>query len=84
MKLRRSRNEPAAPAQNAPSTPPTDGGAAASAEPRVDVLRALVDNLDEALAGRKVIVQPFFPMEGVRAAFIDDGGAPVEYLEFRK
>jgi hypothetical protein len=43
-----------------------------------------VDNLDEALAGRKVIVQPFFPMEGVRAAFIDDGGAPVEYLEFKK
>ena len=43
-----------------------------------------VDNLDAALAGRKVIVQPFFPMEGVRAAFIDDAGAPVEYLEFKK
>ena len=43
-----------------------------------------VDNLDEALAGRKIIVEPFFPMEGVRAAFIDDAGAPVEYLEFKK
>ena len=43
-----------------------------------------VENLDQALAGRKVIVQPFIPLEGVRAAFIDDGGAPVEYLEFKK
>ena len=43
-----------------------------------------VENLDAALAGRKVIVEPFFPMEGVRAAFIDDAGAPVEYLEFKK
>jgi len=43
-----------------------------------------VDSLDEALAGRKVIVQPFAPMEGLRVAFIDDGGAPVEFLEFKK
>ena len=43
-----------------------------------------VDNLDEALAGREVIVQPFAPMEGLRVAFINDGGAPVEYLEFKK
>jgi hypothetical protein len=43
-----------------------------------------VDNLEEALAGRKVIVQPFAPMEGLRVAFIDDGGAPVEFLEFKK
>jgi hypothetical protein len=43
-----------------------------------------VENLDEALAGRKVIVQPFVPMEGLRVAFIEDHGAPVEYLEFKK
>ncbi len=43
-----------------------------------------VDNLEEALAGRKVIVAPFVPMPGLRVAFIDDGGAPVEYLEFAK
>jgi hypothetical protein len=43
-----------------------------------------VDSLDEALAGREVIVTPFVPMEGLRVAFINDGGAPVEFLEFNK
>ena len=43
-----------------------------------------VDSLDEALAGRKVIVQPFAPMEGLRVAFIEDEGAPIEFLEFKK
>ncbi len=42
-----------------------------------------VENLDQAIAGRKVIVQPFAPMEGLRVAFIDDGNAPVEFLEFK-
>lgn len=43
-----------------------------------------VDNLDQALVGKKVIMKPFAPMDGLRVAFIDDGGAPVEYLEFKK
>lgn len=43
-----------------------------------------VDNLDQALAGQKIIVQPFAPMDGLRVAFIDDHGAPVEFLEFKK
>lgn len=43
-----------------------------------------VDNLDEALAGRNVIMPPFAPMEGLRVAFIQDGEAPVEFLEFKK
>jgi hypothetical protein len=43
-----------------------------------------VDNLKAALAGRKVIVEPFAPMEGLTVAFIDDGGAPVEFLEFKR
>jgi hypothetical protein len=43
-----------------------------------------VENLDEALAGRNVIVAPFSPMDGVRVAFIQDGDAPVELLEFKK
>jgi hypothetical protein len=43
-----------------------------------------VPNLEEALAGQTVIVQPFSPMEGLRVAFIQDGGAPVEFLEFKK
>lgn len=43
-----------------------------------------VDSLDAALAGQKVIVEPFVPMEGLRVAFIEDNGAPVEFLEFKK
>ncbi len=43
-----------------------------------------VDNLEAALAGQKVIVPPFAPMDGLRVAFIEDGGAPVEFLEFAK
>ena len=43
-----------------------------------------VDNLDEALAGKNVIVQPFSPMDGLRVAFINDGDAPIEFLEFKK
>jgi hypothetical protein len=43
-----------------------------------------VDSLDAALAGKKIIVQPFVPMAGLRVAFIEDAGAPVEFLEFKK
>jgi hypothetical protein len=43
-----------------------------------------VENLDAALAGKTVIVPPFAPMAGLRVAFIDDAGAPVEFLEFAK
>lgn len=58
--------------------------------PLPDLLRTVahvaftVDNLEQALAGRNVIVKPFAPMEGLRAAFIEDHGAPVEFLEFKK
>ena len=41
-----------------------------------------VDDLDEALKGRQVLIAPNAPSPGVRAAFILDDGAPVELLEF--
>jgi hypothetical protein len=41
-----------------------------------------VDNLDEALKGRKILIAPNQPSAGVRVAFILDDGAPVELLEF--
>lgn len=41
-----------------------------------------VDDLDAALAGRKVIAPPWEPLPGVRVAFIEDDGAPVEFLQF--
>jgi len=43
-----------------------------------------VENLDAALRGAKVIVEPFDAMEGVRCAFIDHDGAPVELIQRKK
>ena len=42
-----------------------------------------VDDLDEAMAGRKVIIAPNSPSEGIRVAFIEEDGAPVELLEIK-
>jgi hypothetical protein len=43
-----------------------------------------VDDLEAALAGRRVIGEISSPSEGVRVAMIVDDGAPVELLEFTK
>ncbi len=40
-----------------------------------------VDNLDEALRGKEILIQPNSPSPGVRVAFVVDNGAPVEFLE---
>ena len=40
-----------------------------------------VDDLEKAIAGKKVIIAPNSPSRGVRVAFIEDNGAPVEFLE---
>lgn len=41
-----------------------------------------VDDLDEALKGREILIAPNEPSVGVRVAFILDDGAPVELLQF--
>jgi hypothetical protein len=41
-----------------------------------------VDDLEAALAGKKVIIPPNSPSPGVRVAFIEEAGAPVELLQF--
>jgi ribosomal-protein-alanine N-acetyltransferase len=41
-----------------------------------------VDNLDAALEGKEVLIQPNSPSEGVRVAFVVHNGAPVEFLEY--
>jgi hypothetical protein len=41
-----------------------------------------VENLNEALEGKEVIIQPNSPSQGVTVAFILENGAPVELLEF--
>jgi len=43
-----------------------------------------VDDLDEALKGREILIAPNEPSAGVRVAFILDDGAPVELLQFSK
>lgn len=40
-----------------------------------------VDDLEAAIAGKKVIIEPNSPSEGIRVAFIEENGAPVEFLE---
>ena len=41
-----------------------------------------VDDLDEALKGQEVIIEPNSPSEGVVVAFVVCDGAPVEFLQF--
>ena len=43
-----------------------------------------VPDLDKALEGTQILIAPNAPSPGVRVAFILDGGAPVELLEFEK
>ena len=41
-----------------------------------------VDNLLEAIKGKKVIIKPNSPSDGVQVAFIEDNEAPVELMQF--
>jgi len=43
-----------------------------------------VDDLEEAIAGKNVIIEPNSPYEGMKIAFIEDNGAPIEFLQFEK
>lgn len=42
-----------------------------------------VDDLDEALRGKEILIAPNSPSDGVRVAFVVSDGAPVEFLEMR-
>ena len=41
-----------------------------------------VDDLEAALAGKEILIEPNSPAPGVRVAFIVDHGAPIEFLQF--
>ncbi|RKR12202.1 hypothetical protein CLV91_2327 [Maribacter vaceletii] len=41
----------------------------------------LVDNMEKALKGKKMLVETFSPGEGVKVAFIVHNGSPVEFME---
>ncbi len=41
-----------------------------------------VDDIEEAIKGKEVIIKPNSPSEGVIVAFIVENGAPVEFIQF--
>ena len=41
-----------------------------------------VENLDDEIRDREIIIAPNSPSEGIKVAFIIDNGAPIELLEF--
>lgn len=43
-----------------------------------------VENIEAALSRRKVLYPTFAPFPGLRVAFIEDNGVPIEFLEFAK
>jgi hypothetical protein len=43
-----------------------------------------VDDMEEALEGKELLVPTFSPGEGVRVAFIIHNGAPVEFMEIKQ
>ena len=43
-----------------------------------------VDNVYEAIKGKKVIIEPNIPSEGNIVAFIEENGAPIEFIQIRK
>ena len=43
----------------------------------------VVEDLDAILKDKNVIIAPNSPSEGVRVAFIEENGAPIEFLEYK-
>ena len=44
----------------------------------------VVDDLEAAIAGKEILIEPNSPTDGVTVAFIVDNGAPIEFLQFDK
>lgn len=43
-----------------------------------------VDDIYEAIKGKKVVIQPNSPSDGVLVAFIEENGAPIELIQLQK
>lgn len=43
-----------------------------------------VENVYEAISGKKVIIKPNSPSEGCLVAFIEECGMPIEFIQFDK
>jgi hypothetical protein len=50
---------------------------------RVPHVAFTVPDLEAAISGKEVLIEPNSPSEGMRVAFIVDDGAPVEFIEYR-
>ena len=48
---------------------------------KVPHLAFRVENLDQEIAGKNVILGPWEPMEGFRVAIIEEEGIPIEFIE---
>ena len=48
---------------------------------RVPHVAFQVDDLDEAIRGKRIIIEPNEPGPGILVAFIEEAGAPVEFLQ---
>ncbi len=42
-----------------------------------------VNDIYEAIKGRKVIIEPNSPSEGNMVAFIEENGAPIEFIQIK-
>lgn len=40
-----------------------------------------VSSIDEAIKGKNVILEPYYPFEGFRVAMVEIDGVPVEFIE---
>lgn len=43
-----------------------------------------VDDIYKAIEGKKVIIKPNSPSEGILVAFIEENGAPIEFIQIEK
>jgi len=49
---------------------------------RLPHMAFVVEDLQQALIGYKVIIEPNSPSEGILVAFIECNGAPIEFLQY--
>lgn len=43
-----------------------------------------VDDLEQELAGKEILIKPNKPSKGITVAFIVDNGAPIEFLQIEE
>lgn len=43
-----------------------------------------VDDIQEAIRGRKLIIEPNSPSEGSVVAFIEENGVPIEFIQVKR